>query len=68
MSEVALLDERFEKTPPAADPSVMSPAQLLATLRRNWPLILFLGLLFGVAGYAYTITSVPRQYTTAGVL
>ena len=68
MSEVALLDERFEKTPPAADESVVSPAQLLATLRRNWPLILFFGLLFGVAGYAYTVTSVPKQFTTAGTL
>jgi len=68
MSEVALLDERFEKTPPAADESVVSPAQLLATLRRNWPLILFFGLLFGAAGYAYTVTSVPKQFTTAGTL
>ncbi len=68
MSEVALLDERFEKTPPAADESAISPAQLIATLRRNWPLILFFGLLFGAAGYAYTVTSVPKQFTTAGVL
>lgn len=68
MSELALLDERFEKTPPAADESVISPAQLLATLRRNWPLILFFGLLFGAAGYAYTVTSVPKQFTTAGTL
>ncbi len=68
MSEVALLDERFEKTPPPADESVVSPAQLLATLRRNWPLILFFGLLFGTAGYAYTVTSVPKQFTTAGTL
>ncbi len=68
MSELALLDERFEKTPPAADESVISPAQLLATLRRNWPLILLFGLLFGAAGYAYTVTSVPKQFTTAGTL
>ena len=68
MSELALLDERFEKTPPAADESAVSPAQLLATLRRNWPMILFFGLLFGAAGYAYTVTSVPKQFTTAGTL
>lgn len=68
MSELALLDERFEKTPPAADETAISPGQLLATLRRNWPLILCFGLLFGVAGYAYTVVAVPRQYTTAGTL
>lgn len=68
MSELALLDERFEKTPPVADETAISPGQLLATLRRNWPLILCFGLLFGVAGYAYTVVAVPRQYTTAGTL
>lgn len=68
MSELALLDERFEKTPPAADDTAVSPGQLLATLRRNWPLILCFGVLFGTAGYAYTVTSVPKQFTTAGTL
>lgn len=68
MSELALVDERFEKTPPAAEDTAVSPKQLLATLRRSWPLILCSGLLFGAAGYAYTVAAVPKQYTTAGTL
>ncbi len=68
MSELALLDERFEKTQPASEDNALSPLQLLATLRRNWPLILIFGLLFGAAAYAYTIVAVPKQYSTAGTL
>jgi len=68
MSELTLLDERFEKTPPALEDTAVSPGQLLGTLRRNWPLILCFGLLFGAAGYAYTVAAVPKQYTTAGTL
>jgi len=68
MSELTLLDERFEKTPPALEDTTVSPGQLLGTLRRNWPLILCFGLLFGMAGYAYTVAAVPKQYTTAGTL
>ncbi len=68
MSELALLDERFEKTQPVLDDTALSPLQLLGTLRRNWPLILFFGLLLGVAAYAYTIVAVAKQYTTAGTL
>ena len=68
MSELALFDERLEKTRPIAEDGALSPMQLLATLRRNWPLILFFGLLFGAAAYIYTITAVAKQYTTAGTL
>ena len=68
MSELALLDEQFERSKPAPEDTALSPMQLLAMLRRNWPLILFFGLLFGGAGYVYTVTSVPKQYTTAGTL
>lgn len=68
MSELALLDERFEKGPPASEDAAVSPGQLLRTLRRNWPLILCFGLLFGAAAYAYTVAVVPKQYTTSGTL
>ncbi len=68
MSELALLDERFEKSQPAVEDSSFSPLQLLGMLRRNWPLILLFGLVFGAAGYAYTVTAVPKRYTTAGTL
>ena len=68
MSELTLLDERFEKSQPVLEDAAFSPLQLLGILRRSWPLILLFGLLFGAAGYAYTVTSVPKQYTTAGTL
>jgi len=68
MSELALLDERFEKALPALENTAVSPGQLLRTLRRNWPLILCFGLLFGIAAYAYTVAAVPKQYTTSGTL
>jgi len=68
MSELALLDERFEKSQPVMDDAAFSPLQLLQTLRRSWPLILLFGLFFGAAGYAYTVTEIPKQYTTAGTL
>ncbi len=68
MSELALLDERFEKGPPALEDAAVTPGQLLRTLRRNWPLILCFGLLFGAAAYAYTVALVPKQYTTSGTL
>ncbi len=68
MSELALLDERFEKAQPVSEDTALSPMQLLATLRRNWPLILLFGLLFGAAGYIYTVAAVPKQYTTAATL
>jgi len=68
MPELALLDERFEKTPLPPEPTTLSPMQLLATLRRNWPLIVVFGVLFGVAAYAYTVVAVPKQFTSAGTL
>ena len=68
MSELTLLDERFEKSQPVLEDAAFSPLQLLGILRRSWPLILLFGLLFGAAGYAYTVTSVPKQFTTAGTL
>jgi len=68
MSELALLDERFEKAQPPSEDTAVSPMQLLGVLRRHWLLILFCGFLFGAAGYAYTVAAVPKQYTTSGIL
>jgi len=68
MPELALLDERFEKGQPTPEATTLSPLQLLGTLRRNWPLIAFFGLLFGGAAYSYTVAVVPKQYTTSGTL
>jgi len=68
MPELALLDERFEKGQPTPQATTLSPLQLLGTLRRNWPLIVFFGLLFGGVAYAYTVAVVPKQFTTSGTL
>ena len=68
MSELTLLDERFEKSQPLVEDAAFSPLQLVGILRRSWPLILLFGLLFGAAGYAFTVTSIAKQYTTAGTL
>jgi succinoglycan biosynthesis transport protein ExoP len=68
MPELALLDERFEKPQQVPEATTLSPLQLLGTLRRNWPLILLFGLLFGAAAYVYTVVAVPKQFTTAGTL
>ena len=68
MPELSLVDERFDRAPSGDDKAALNPFQLLAALRRSWFLILFCGLAFGVAAYVYTVTSVPKRYTTSGTV
>ena len=68
MVEIAL-DPRAERIPAvtAADDAWVSPAQLLATLRRRWKLIVTCGVIFAAGAFAYTST-LPKLYTSSGTL
>ena len=67
MSEVSLYGDELDRGS-AADDLAISPIQLLLSLKRSWPLILVCGVLFAAAGYAYTVTSVPKKYTTSATI
>ncbi len=73
MAEIAL-NPRVDRAAPdsesagPADSAWVSPAQLLATLRRRWGLILVCGLLCAAGAYAYTSLVLPKLYTSSGTV
>ena len=68
MSEATLGGDAVETRQSIADQLGISPLQLLRALKRAWPFILICGLLLGTAGYVYTVTSIPKRYTTSATI
>jgi succinoglycan biosynthesis transport protein ExoP len=46
----------------------LAPSALVQRLRRRWPLLLALGLAFGIIGYVATVMFLPKQYTSSGMV
>ena len=68
MSEALVYNDARGESQPAAEENGLSPAQLVRSLRRHWLLIALCGVLFAAAGYAYTVTSVPKKFTTSATI
>src|SRR5690349_2566661 len=54
--------------PPPLKDEALAPAALLRRLRRQWPLLLTCGFVFGTVGYVGSVKLLPKQYTSSGLV
>lgn len=68
MGEATLGGNAAETREAIAERFGISPLELLRSLQRAWLFIVICGALLGAAGYAYTVSSIPKRYTTSATI
>lgn len=68
MGEATLGGNAAETREAIAERFGISPLELLRSLQRAWLFIVICGAVLGAAGYAYTVSSIPKRYTTSATI